>query len=100
MFGHDDIILNFQHRIELVDAVLEFFFHHLPDGGKFHVGSVRVSVGFVQLTCYLTEGLAECSDCGNGDVVIAFVTIVVGKAAPLHAVDGGFADGRFHVWGI
>ena len=31
MLGHDDIILNFQHWIELVYAFLEFFFHHFPN---------------------------------------------------------------------
>ena len=62
------------------------------------MGCIWVSVRFVKLTCHLTEGLAECSGCGNGDVVVALVTVIVGKAATLHAVDGGFAEfGVIHV---
>ena len=65
------------------------------------MGCIWISVGLVKLTCHLTEGLAEGSDCGNGDVVVAFVTVVVGKAAPLHAVDGGVAEFRvIHVGGV
>ena len=62
------------------------------------MGSKRVSVGLVKLACYPTEGLTEGSVCGDGDVVIAFVTVVVGKAASFHAVSGGLVDGRFHVF--
>ena len=62
------------------------------------MGCIWISVGLVKLTCHLTEWLAECSSCGNGDMVVAFVTVVVGKAAPLHAVDGGGAKfGVIHV---
>ena len=56
------------------------------------MGCIWISVGLVKLTCHLTEGLAECFGCGNGDVVVAFVTVIVGKAAPLHAVNGGFVE--------
>ena len=61
------------------------------------MGCIWVSIGLVKLTSHLTERLVECSDCGNGDVVVAFVTVIVGKAAALHAMDGGVAElGAIH----
>ena len=89
VLGHDDVVLDFNHRVVGSDGGEQFVLHHLADGGEGGMGSRGSAIGGGEVPHDATEGLPKAVCHMQGDVVEAGGAVVMSRCAAGHAVLGG-----------
>ena len=88
MVGHDDVVLDGNHRIVGMDGGEQLVLHHAAYGGELDAGCVGAAVRGGGAARHGAQGLAEAVCHMHGDVVDAGAGVVVGCCAAGHAVYG------------